>query len=307
MAKSNKNLQPHSLGSLFPMMGDEEYKRLVENMKKKGFDPEHPIRLYEGKILDGNNRYTAAKEAKVEPVFKDYVGTDPIGFVVQENLSRRNLTPSQASTIAADLLEQLEAADAAQAAKDAEVAKENEDRNAIVVDDTKGKGKRAKGEKAEKAAKVMNVSKRNVAKAKALKKNDPKKFAEVKAGKKSLNKASKEAEVKKSKEELASEAFAKAQVVIDAACGDGYTSVLEKKLLTKEIVKLGQLDPEEIKRVKPMLDAGWKLKAALGYKSKALVWAHNIRQLCDRAVANGGTFILEIGEFVIDVKRVVKA
>ena len=60
-----------------------------------------PIWLYEGKILDGRNRYQACQSAGVEPVFADYSGEDALAFAVSLNLHRRHLDESQRSICAA--------------------------------------------------------------------------------------------------------------------------------------------------------------------------------------------------------------
>lgn len=60
----------------------ETIDRISKNMAKNGFDTSQPIIKYEGKILDGRHRYLAAKEAGVEPVFKEFTGTreDAVGY-----------------------------------------------------------------------------------------------------------------------------------------------------------------------------------------------------------------------------------
>ena len=47
----------HPIANIFPRMSDTEFDELVEDIKKNGLQ-EH-IWLYEGKILDGRNRYEA--------------------------------------------------------------------------------------------------------------------------------------------------------------------------------------------------------------------------------------------------------
>ena len=55
------NLQSHELADLFPMMSKLEMSDLVSDMLDNGYRSENPIVLYGGKILDGRNRYAAAK------------------------------------------------------------------------------------------------------------------------------------------------------------------------------------------------------------------------------------------------------
>lgn len=71
-----KEMEFHPLTKKCPrLMNDEELSFLVAGMMG-GFDPDQPIITFEGKILDGRNRYRAAKEAGVEPAFKDFEGTE---------------------------------------------------------------------------------------------------------------------------------------------------------------------------------------------------------------------------------------
>tara|TARA_Y100000310_G_scaffold2404_1_gene3118 strand:- start:792 stop:1892 length:1101 start_codon:yes stop_codon:yes gene_type:complete len=57
----------------------------------------HPIMLFEGKILDGRNRYLACIDRGTEPKFEEWRGTasEAITFVWDENSVRRQLTSSQ--------------------------------------------------------------------------------------------------------------------------------------------------------------------------------------------------------------------
>ena len=52
--------QPHPHSEIFPLMEGDEFDGLVESIAKHGLL--EPIVLYEGKILDGRNRYRAARE-----------------------------------------------------------------------------------------------------------------------------------------------------------------------------------------------------------------------------------------------------
>lgn len=99
-----KKLESHPIADLFPMMSEEESTALVSSMRTHGFDKEHPIILYEGKILDGRNRYRAAGVAGVEPVLREWLTGDPWDFVWRENAIRRHLEPSQKTAIAIEFL-----------------------------------------------------------------------------------------------------------------------------------------------------------------------------------------------------------
>jgi ParB-like chromosome segregation protein Spo0J len=91
----------HRLSNLFPLMTDSEIAKLAEDIKVNGLA--FPIILYDGKILDGRNRYLACRKAGVQPDFWEYEGDAPIQFVLSLNLERRHLTISQRAAIAAEL------------------------------------------------------------------------------------------------------------------------------------------------------------------------------------------------------------
>ena len=94
-------LEPHRLAVLFPSMGRYEYEELKDDILRNGL--RMPIVLYEGRILDGRNRYLACKELGIPPRFVNYEGDDPEGVVASLNLQRRHLNPSQRAMIAARL------------------------------------------------------------------------------------------------------------------------------------------------------------------------------------------------------------
>lgn len=77
------------------MHDKRRFSELVEGMKQSGYRDEFPIVLYEGKILDGRNRYMAALEAGVEPFTVQFGGEDAVEFVIQANSNRRDLEPGQ--------------------------------------------------------------------------------------------------------------------------------------------------------------------------------------------------------------------
>ena len=93
----------HEYANIFPLMTPEEYAALVADMRANGYDPTAPIVLYEGQILDGRNRWKAARELGIEPPYVDYDGDDPLGYVVRRNLNRRHLNETQRGTVASKL------------------------------------------------------------------------------------------------------------------------------------------------------------------------------------------------------------
>lgn len=276
-----KKLEPHPLGAIFPPMSDEEYERLKRSIKENGFDPKHPIVIHEGKILDGNNRYTAAKAVRKEPEFRHYSGDDPFGFVISENLARRNLTPSQAAALGAEIVEKMKEAEKAEK-EAAKAAKSGKQKTPAT--------RKSRGTKARKAAAVVGVSERSVAAAAALMKSNPEEFEAVKKGTTRLNKAAKSAAEKKSESDKKSELFARAKQLLEESMGADFALLAEKKQTAKDFIKLSGIHIDELRRIRPLIEAGWTVSAALGYQSTQLSPAHQMRQFLERTVAQAGTF-----------------
>lgn len=91
----------HPYAEIFPLLGDAPFDELVADIKQHGL--REKIWLYEGKILDGRNRFLACKTAKIEPEFREYKGDDALAFVVSLNVQRRHLTESQRAMAAAKI------------------------------------------------------------------------------------------------------------------------------------------------------------------------------------------------------------
>ena len=86
-------------------LDDPEFAGLVESMKAGGFDADRPITRQSstGLVIDGRRRELAARVAGVEPVYTA-VGWDNrrVCAWVEEELHRRNLTPSQRAAAIVD-------------------------------------------------------------------------------------------------------------------------------------------------------------------------------------------------------------
>lgn len=89
----------HPYANLFPLIEGPEFESLVADIAAHGV--REPVWLYEGKILDGRNRYRAAQVAGVECPTNTYEGDSPLQFVVSLNLHRRHLNESQRAMVAA--------------------------------------------------------------------------------------------------------------------------------------------------------------------------------------------------------------
>ena len=100
----------HEASKLFPLMQDEEFQDLVNDIKENGLLS--PIMLFENKILDGRNRLLACKELGIDPKFSEWNAlsdVSPILWTISMNLKRRNLSPSQKAMIAVEAKPILEA------------------------------------------------------------------------------------------------------------------------------------------------------------------------------------------------------
>lgn len=92
-AGGRNKLEFHPAANVFPIANPDEFAALVESIRTDGFDPSHPIIIFEGKILDGRNRALAALEADVEPVCRQWDVMDGDPFAWNENAVRRHLDP----------------------------------------------------------------------------------------------------------------------------------------------------------------------------------------------------------------------
>ena len=95
-------MEYHEIANLFPMMEKERMIDLIESIQKDGLI--HQITLFEGKILDGRNRFEACEKTGVEPNFAEFTGSqeDALRFVWNENWHRRDLSSSQRAAIVVD-------------------------------------------------------------------------------------------------------------------------------------------------------------------------------------------------------------
>jgi len=93
-------LDSHALAEVFPRMNADALIGLMDDIKRNGL--REPIVLYEGRILDGRNRYRACIELGIEPMVRAWDGKgDPLAYVVSKNLHRRHLDESQRAAVVA--------------------------------------------------------------------------------------------------------------------------------------------------------------------------------------------------------------
>jgi hypothetical protein len=86
-------MERHPLSAAFPDMDHEEFEELLSSIKAHG--QREPITIFEGQVLDGWHRYRACQELDIGPMTTEFDGDDPVAFVIDLNLQRRHLSPSQ--------------------------------------------------------------------------------------------------------------------------------------------------------------------------------------------------------------------
>jgi hypothetical protein len=167
-----QRLEFHPFAEVFPLMTPAEADELKVDIKAHGLRDD--IVLYRGKILDGRNRYLACNDLHIVPRYVEYVGPNPLAFVVSKNWHRRNLTDSQRSMVAGKLVTLRDGQTAAKLGKFAEVPPVT----------------------TELAAKLMQVSPRSVTAARAVRdKGVPELVEAVERGDAAVSRAAKIAEL----------------------------------------------------------------------------------------------------------------
>jgi hypothetical protein len=100
-ARGSRAMKFHSYSEIFPLIEGADFDALVADVKAHGL--REKITLYEGKILDGRNRFLACQKAKVRPLYRKFTGKDALAFVVSLNIARRHLNASQLAMASARL------------------------------------------------------------------------------------------------------------------------------------------------------------------------------------------------------------
>lgn len=173
-ANTASELEFHEYANIFPMLSDEELEELSADIKENGLND--PVTLYQGKVLDGRNRTRACEMAGIEPVTTEFEDGDPLAFVISKNTKRRHLSVSQRA-MAAEKLANLKKGE-----------HKNPKQENLPISDNKKKAAIAQ----EEAAKVMNISSRQVRSAAKLRRDAtdrPELIDEVEQGKKTVHAA----------------------------------------------------------------------------------------------------------------------
>jgi ParB-like chromosome segregation protein Spo0J len=109
----------HPRAAMFPMIEGAEFEALVEDIRERGIIV--PIVLADGKIIDGRNRYLAAKKAGHQFTAQDFrpapPGADLQAFVISANIHRRQMNAKQKREFIAARIEAMPEASNAAIAK----------------------------------------------------------------------------------------------------------------------------------------------------------------------------------------------
>ncbi len=179
--------------NIFPEAKPEDFKRLRDDIDANGYDAKQPITMYEGDVLDGWNRHLACKELKVTPASCEFRGDDSeaIAFVMRSN-KRRNMNSGQWATVAVEADAIMEAI-----AKAVERERKEKQKANAANQHTPPSGKKLPEPKkpdeskaATKAAELFNTNRTYVNQAAKIKAQAPEVFEKVKAGKMTMQDAS---------------------------------------------------------------------------------------------------------------------
>jgi 16S rRNA G966 N2-methylase RsmD len=180
----------HPIAEAFPLIEGKGFENLCQDIAANGLL--EPIWTYEGKILDGRNRYRACLATGVEPRYREYTGDDPIGFVISLNLNRRHLNESQRAVIAARLANMTRG----------NPTGSNQWKSANLPNSSEEVSQSA-------AAKLLNVSPRIIRSVKAVEREAPELISKIERGEMTAHEAEKtvrQIKREKQREEMAREA-----------------------------------------------------------------------------------------------------
>lgn len=99
--------QQHPLSAAFPAMSVDDFQSLKDSITEIGV--QNPITLFEGMVIDGWHRYSAATELGMDCPVVELAGVDPRDFVLAQNKARRHITVAQLA-MAANAVYQWQAA-----------------------------------------------------------------------------------------------------------------------------------------------------------------------------------------------------
>ena len=182
-------MKKHAL-NIFPEANEEDFNRLLEDIRNNGFDQSQPVIVYEGAILDGWNRYRACQAIGISPAIKTFDGDQSAALqLVMRTNKRRNLNKGQWATIAVEAEDVLAViAERVEKERREKIAASRQDETRQII----APSEKDDGKTATKAAELFNTNRTYVNQAAKVKSEAPEAFEKVKAGKMTLQDAMKE-------------------------------------------------------------------------------------------------------------------
>ena len=163
----------HAAANIVPMMDEEQYLALVEDIRTNGFLNAVKV-TGERMLIDGRNRLCASIDVSLDAPVETYNPADPVQYIVSENVKRRHLTVGQRAMIGTSVEEYY-------AVEGEKRRLANLKQNKAI--DTPNSGKRNRDNaSAQKAAKAVDVGHDSIEKAKTIKQSAPDLAEEVQQG-----------------------------------------------------------------------------------------------------------------------------
>jgi N6-adenosine-specific RNA methylase IME4 len=188
----------HPFAALFELIPPgKAYDAMRDDIAANGV--REPVVVYDGKILDGRNRYLMARDLKLSFPVRDFEGDDAaaLAFVLSTNLHRRHLTEAQRASVGAKI---------------ANMARGNPSFNSANLQNSEAKVSVAE------AAQMLNVSPRSIETAKTVHRDGaPELVQAMDAGRVSVSAAADVATLPKAEQ---AEIVAKGEAEILAAAKD---------------------------------------------------------------------------------------
>lgn len=173
----------HPIAEVWPLMGEEDLAALAEDITRNGLL--EPVWTYEGKILDGRNRWLACQKAGVDCPTRAYTGESPVAFAFAQNERRRHLSSGQRAALAVEIKPRLEE----EAAKRRAHGQTAPGRALVEkVPQASAEDRKSRTQ----AARITGTNPRYVSDAERIKEKAPETFDRLKAGKISLQDAKRE-------------------------------------------------------------------------------------------------------------------
>jgi len=241
------NLETHRYADIFPMTEGNSFENLKKDILEQGL--QQTIILYEGKILDGRNRFKACKELGLEPRFEVYNGDKPLQYVISGNLHRRHLTDSQKAVIAQEVMPILE--------EEARKRQLRTSENRTLVVEKVPQQNKYDNKSSVQASKIFQVNERYIRQVKKLKEDGREDIIEqLKSGTKNLSEVKKEdrlEKIEKQREEIKKEVIEKPTGLFNVVVIDPPWNYQEDKLYDPEgfrgLVDYPTMSIEEIKNI----------------------------------------------------------